>query len=43
VAWPEEGDDPGGPMLGRKAAQASRLAGPVQGFHGRKKKEGAVG
>jgi hypothetical protein len=29
VAWPEEGDNLGGPVLGRKAAHAGRAAGPV--------------
>jgi hypothetical protein len=32
AAWPEEGDNPGGLVLGRKAAQAGRAAGPVRGF-----------
>jgi hypothetical protein len=32
VAWPEEGDNLGGPVLGRKAAHAGRAAGPVWGF-----------
>jgi hypothetical protein len=32
AVWPEEGDDPGGPVLDQKGTPAGRPTGPVRGF-----------